>query len=113
MKRNYSRSVTKWLLYPLLSFPALLLLSAIAFVFNHIPILRKITDFLFLFYLLIIICLPTIFASCGIPGFIFSLKALRNHEDRPLVLTKLLIVVIYLAAGFYYTYYFTYDILFR
>lgn len=113
MKRNYSRSVTKWLLYPLLSFPALFLLSAISFLINLIPALSIITDFLFLLYLLIIVCLPAIFALCGIPGFVFSLKALRNQEARLLEFAKLLIVVIYLTVGFYYTYFITYDILFR
>ena len=111
MDKNYSRSAFKWHIYPLFSFLAMILLSAIAFITTRIAALSGVTDFLFLIYLLIIILLPAIFALCGIASLVFSMKALRNREPKSPILGNLLIAFIYLAVGLYYTYHFTYQVL--
>ena len=113
MEKDYSHSAFKWLIYPLFSFLALILVSGIVFVSNLIPALERVTDFLFLIYLLILIFLPTIFALCGIPSVVFSFKALCNQEPKHEVLGNLLVAGIYLTAGFYFTYHLTYQVLFR
>ena len=113
MKRNYSRSVTRWLTFPLLCFLGMLLVSGIVIITCRIPALSKIYDFFYLIFLLIVIILPPIFALCGIPGIILSFSALRNQEQQWPILGKLIISGIYLAVGLCFSYNLTYYVLFQ
>ncbi len=109
MEKDYSHSAFKRLVYPLFSFVALILVSGMTYITNRIPALSRLTDFLFMVYLLIIIFLPVVFTLCAIPSVVFSIKAMRNFESKQKLIGNLMIAGIYLAAGFY----FIYHILFR
>ena len=112
MENKYSRAVYKWLTLPLYSILAWLLLTAILLVISRFSALTKATDFFFFIWLLIFFIFPVIFAVCGIPAVILSIIALWKREPIQPVIGKLLISVIYLSAGIYCTYKFTFYVLF-
>ena len=104
METDYSRAAFKWHTYPLFCILALILISVIIWITTSIPALSKVTDYIFLVYLLILRFLPAAFAFCAIPAFLFSFKALRNQEPNYKVPGNLMISCIYLSAGLYFTY---------
>ena len=112
MENKYSRAVYKWLTLPLYSILAWLLLTAILLVISRFSALTEATDFFFFVWLLIFSIFPVIFAVCGIPAVILSIIALWKREPIQPVIGRLLISVIYLSAGIYCTYKFTFYVLF-
>jgi hypothetical protein len=113
MEKNYSRAAAKWLICPLYSILAWLLVTAILLVISRFSALTRATDFFYFVWLLIFIIFPVIFAVCGLPALIFSIIALWKQGPMQPVIGKLLISGIYLAAGLYFSYHLTYYVLFQ
>lgn len=113
MKKNYSRAASKWLICPLFSILAWLLITGILLITTRFSALSRVTDFFYLIWLFIFTIFPVIFALCGLPSAIFSLMALCNREPKQPVIGMLLISLIYLTAGLYFSYQLTYYVLFQ